>query len=158
MKNSYKKAYSVLALIILIAFVLLYKVLEVKDANMDDIRKGILETADITTMSEGDELKLRKLYYINKNDIEDFILYAPKTNMDASEILVLKAKSENDIDELKSKVEDRIEKQSNSFQSYRPEEYEVINNEILEVNGKYLVLIISEDSRNIKKAIDKDFK
>jgi len=109
-------------------------------------------------MNEGDALKLKKLYYINKNDIENFILYAPKTNMDANEILILKAKSETDLEELKTKVQGRIEKQSSSFKSYRPEEYEIINNKVLETKGQYLILIISSESRDIKAAIDRNFK
>ncbi|MEG0133435.1 MAG: DUF4358 domain-containing protein [Clostridium sp.] len=158
MKSNYNRAYCILAGIVLVTFIVLYKVLEIKEPDMVQIRQSIIETADITTMDEGDALKLRKLYYINKNDVEEFILYSPKTNMDANEILILKAKSEKDVDELKSKIEGRVEKQSNSFKSYRPEEYEIISDRVLEVKGEYLILIISKDSKEIKTAIDKNFR
>ncbi|MEG0307624.1 MAG: DUF4358 domain-containing protein [Clostridium sp.] len=158
MKSNYNRAYCILAGIVLVTFIVLYKVLEIKEPDMVQIRQSIIETADIITMDEGDALKLRKLYYINKNDVEEFILYSPKTNMDANEILILKAKSEKDVDELKSKIEGRVEKQSNSFKSYRPEEYEIISDRVLEVKGEYLILIISKDSKEIKTAIDKNFR
>ena len=140
MKNykNYKNYYYILAVAILIIFIALYQVLKVEDI--------------------GDSSKLRKLYYINKNEVEDFILYSPKSNMDANEILILKAKSEEDIDKLKVKVEGRIKKQSDSFKSYRPEEYDIISNRVLDIKGKHLILIISRESEEIEALINKDFK
>ncbi|HBA03361.1 MAG TPA: hypothetical protein DCW51_05020 [Clostridium sp.] len=78
--------------------------------------------------------------------------------MDANEVLVLKGKSEEVIQQLKVKVEGRIKKQSDSFNSYRPEEYDIISNRVLDIKGKYLILIISKDSATIEAAINKEFK
>ena len=157
MKN-YKNYYYILIATVLITFIALYQVLKVKDADMDSLRKSLSQVIDGEHMDVGDSSKLRKLYYINKNEVEDFILYAPKSNMDANEVLVLKAKSEEDIEQLKVKVEGRIKKQSDSFKSYRPEEYDIISNRVLDIKGKYLILIISRDSATIEAAINKEFK
>jgi len=156
--KKYKNYYYILIATVLITFIALYQVLKVKDADMDSLRKSLSQGIDGEHMDVGDSSKLRKLYYINKNEVEDFILYAPKSNMDANEVLVLKAKSEEDIEQLKVKVEGRIKKQSDSFKSYRPEEYDIISNRVLDVKGKYLVLIISRDSATIEAAINKEFK
>ncbi len=158
MKKSYKREYFILAAIVLVAFIGLYKILEVKEPNMEVLKEKILNTADLSYMTEGDGQRLRKLYYISKNDIEDFIFLAPKTNMDASEVLILKAKSQEDMDELMEKVEARIEKAEKSFESYRPDQYELIKDRILEVRGRYLILVISTDGEEIKSVIDKEFK
>lgn len=158
MKNPYRILYILLIVVVLGTFLGLYKVLEIKEPSMESIEKSILDVADLTYMVEGDSQKLRKLYYINKSEIEDFILFAPKTNMDANEVLVIKAKSEENVDDLKAKIEERVEKQSNSFQSYRPELKDIIDDNVLEVKGEYLILIISTDSRDIKAAINKNFK
>ncbi len=158
MKKPYRILYILLIVIVLGTFLGLYKVLQIKEPSMEDIKKSILDTADLTSMVEGDGQKLRKLYYINKSEIEDFTLYAPKTNMDANEILVIKAKSEDNVDDLKDKIEERVDKQSNSFQSYRPELKDIIDDNVLEVKGQYLMLIISTDARDIKTAINKKFK
>lgn len=157
MKKSYKKEYCILFAIVLAAFIGLYKVLEVKEPDMTELKEKISSTADFTYMVEGDAQRLRKLYYINKNDVEDFIFFAPKTNMDASEILVLKAKSYEDIDELKGLIEARIEKAAKSFESYRPDQYELIKDRIFQVRGKYLILIISENSQEVRKVINQEF-
>lgn len=124
---------------------------------MDEINASILKTADLTNMVQGDVKKLRKLYYINKNEVEKFILYAPKTNMDANEVLVLKGKDEESVKILKDKIEARVDKQSDSFASYRPELKEIIDDYELKEKGQYLYLIISEENKKINKAIEKNF-
>ncbi|MFR1707483.1 MAG: DUF4358 domain-containing protein [Clostridium sp.] len=160
MKNykNYKNYYYILAVAILIIFIALYQVLKVEDIDMDSLRQSLSQIIDSEHMDIGDSSKLRKLYYINKNEVEDFILYSPKSNMDANEILILKAKSEEDIDKLKVKVEGRIKKQSDSFKSYRPEEYDIISNRVLDIKGKHLILIISRESEEIEALINKEFK
>lgn len=156
--KKYKNYYYILIATVLITFIALYQVLKVKDADMDSLRKNLSQVIDDKQMDIGDNSKLRKLYYISKNEVEDFILYAPKSNMDANEVLVLKGKSEEVIQQLKVKVEGRIKKQSDSFNSYRPEEYDIISNRVLDIKGKYLILIISKDSATIEAAINKEFK
>ncbi len=156
--KKYKNYYYILIATVLITFIALYQVLKVKDAEMDSLRKNLSQVIDDEQMDIGDSSKLRKLYYISKNEVEDFILYAPKSNMDANEVLVLKGKSEEVIQQLKVKVEGRIKKQSDSFNSYRPEEYDIISNRVLDIKGKYLILIISKDSATIEATINKEFK
>ena len=156
--KKYKNYYYILIATVLITFIALYQVLKVKDADMDSLRKNLSQVIDDKQMDIGDSSKLRKLYYISKNEVEDFILYAPKSNMDANEVLVLKGKSEEVIQQLKVKVEGRIKKQSDSFNSYRPEEYDIISNRVLDIKGKYLILIISKDAATIEAAINKEFK
>lgn len=156
--KKYKNYYYILIATVLIIFIALYPVLKVKDADMDSLRNNLSQIINSELMDVGDSSKLRKLYYISKNEVEDFILYAPKSNMDANEVLVLKGKSEDAIEQLKVKVEGRIKKQSDSFNSYRPEEYDIISNRVLDIKGKYLVLIISRDSASIEAAINKAFK
>ena len=156
--KKYKKYYYILIVAVLITGIVLYQVLKVKDADMNALRQSLSQVIDSEHMDTGDGSKLRKLYYISKSDVEDFILYSPKSNMDANEVLILKAKNEVDIEELKVKVEERIKKQADSFKSYRPEEYDIISNRVLDIKGKYLILIISRESETIEAAINKEFK
>lgn len=155
--KSYKREYLILAAIVIITFIGLYNVLKIKEPDMANLKTKLLESADLTNMVEGDAQRLRKLYYINKNNLEEFIFFAPKTNMDASEILILKAKSKEDLTELKEKVEARLEKSANSFESYKPDQYELIENKILKVRGNYLILVVSENVLEIDKIIDGEF-
>ena len=157
MKKIYLIFYGILFTLVIVTFVGLYGVLKIAEPSMSEIDKSIVATADLSNMVKDDAKKLRQLYYINKNQVEDFILYAPKTNMDANEILVLKAKDVEGVKHLKEKVETRVDKQSESFASYRPELKTVIDDYELKEKGQYLYLIISEDNKKIDKAIEKNF-
>lgn len=157
-KSTYKKYYLIQIIIIVVIFIGLYPIVKVRQANMDDIRNSIEKSVSLDRMDMGNEKILKKLYYVNIKDLEDFIYYAPKSNMDEDEILVLKVKDEKNIPIIKSQIQKRIDKKAESFKNYRPEKYEIIKNAVLEDEGQYLIFIISQDSYNIKEAIKKDFK
>lgn len=109
-KTRYRKYYILEIMIIALIFVGLYPTLKVRQANMDDIKTSIEKTANLEKMKIGDEKIIKKLYYINSNDIEDFISYVPNSNMEAEEVLVLKLKDEKKVSEIKAKIQKRIDK------------------------------------------------
>ncbi len=157
-KDRYFKYYIIELVVVIVIFISAYPMLRVRDLDMNGVRNSLESFKNNETMEEGDIKSLRKLYYINKNQVEDFVSFVPKSNMNANEILVLKVKDEKDIPTIKSGIEERIKKQGESFKNYRPEEYNLIENAILEVEGNNIIFIISKDSSQIKKAIDSNFK
>ena len=157
-RNKYRHYYLVEIAIIIALFIGLYPVLSVKTADMAKIKTDLAATINLDFVNAGDEKTLKNLYYINKNDIEDFISYAPKSNMEVEEILVLKTKEGTDISEIKSKIDKRLQKQGESFKNYRPEKYNIIETAVLEEEGQYLIFIVSENASAIKKIIKDNFK
>lgn len=157
-QKKYRKYYLIEIGIIIALFIGLYPILSVKSANMPAIKNALEKNIDFDFINIGDEKTLKNLYYININDIDDFLSYVPKSNMDVEEILVLKIKEGSSISEIKSKVSNRLKKQGESFKNYRPEKYNVIENAILEEEGQYLVLIVSENASSIHKIIKDNFK
>lgn len=156
--NSYKKYYYIVIGILVLVFIALYQVVKVKDIDMDMLFDELIQIVNMDRLEVGDSTKLRNLYHINKNEVEEFILLAPKSNMDGNEILIINGKNEESVDAIKLKVEERIKKQEDSFKSYKQEEYELINDRILETKGQYLILIISRESKEIQAAVNKAFK
>ncbi len=157
-QEKYRKYYLIEMAIIIALFIGLYPMLNVKTANMPAIKSALEENINLDFVNAGDEKTLKNLYYINRNDIEDFVSYAPKSNMDVEEILVLKIKEGTDISEIKSKVSKRLQKQGESFKNYRPEKYNIIENAVLEEEGQYLIFIVSENVSSIHKIIKDNFK
>lgn len=157
-QKKYKYYYLIEIGIIIALFIGLYQVLNVKNANMSVIKSDLEKNINLNLVNIGDEKTLKNLYYINKNDIEDFISYAPKSNMEIEEILILKVKESADISEIKSKISKRLQKQGESFKNYRPEKYNIIENAVLEEEGQYLIFIVSENVSSIHKIIKNKFK
>lgn len=157
-KDKYFRYYIIELVVVIVIFISAYPMLKVRELDMNGVRNSLENFKNNETMEQGDIKSLRKLYYINKNQVEDFVSFIPKSNMDANEILVLKVKDEKDLPIIKSGIEERIKKQGESFKNYRPEEYNLIENAILQVEGKSIIFIISKDSSGIREAIDNNFK
>ena len=129
-----------------------------KVPSINDIDEKIRETVDVSDMNLGDKDKLKKLYDIDKDDLEDFLLYIPSTNIQASEIAILKVKDAAEIDEVMDKVSTRIESQATNFKDYLPEEYFLIEKHVLKTKDNYILFIISEDAETIEDIFDRSFK
>lgn len=158
-KKKYKKYYLIEIAIIMIIFIGLYPILRVKTADMDAIRNDLDKYYTNQDLVEvGDKKRLSNLYYINENEVEDFVSYTPRTNMDVEEVLVLKVNENKNVSEIKEKINKRLQKQGESFKNYRPEKYKVIEDAILEQEGQYLIFIVSENSLAVKKIIKRNFK
>ena len=158
MKFKYKIYYRLLAVLVVVVFVGLYKVLEVKDINISEIRNAIINSTDVSVMDEDDGTKLRKLYGVNKYDLDQFIYYGPKSNMEANEILIIKPKNDSDTEKIEKAITNRINTQSDSFRNYNKEQYEILSNHILEKKDGYIIILISKDNEKIKQSLDYVFK
>lgn len=155
MKTGYKIYYAFLIVLTICIFIGLFKVLEIKNVDISQINDVLLESTDLSVMNHDNGTDLRKFYNIKKYELEEFVYYSPKSNMDANEILIIKPKREKDIKIMKDKINSRIKKQSDSFQNYNKEQYEILNNHILEEKSGYIILIVSNDSKKIGQSINK---
>ena len=158
MKFKYKIYYRLLAVLVVVVFVGLYKVLEVKDINISEIRNAIINSTDVSVMDEDDGTKLRKLYGVNKYDLDQFIYYGPKSNMEANEILIIKPKNDSDTEKIEKAITNRINTQSDSFRNYNKEQYEILSNQKKKKKDGYIILLISKDNEKIKQSLDYVFK
>ena len=157
-QKKYTIYYLIEIVIIISLFIGLYPILSIKSADMTAIKSDLEKNLDLESVNIGNEKTLKNIYYINVNSIEDFVSYAPKSNMDVEEILILKLKKDENMSEIKAKVNKRLEKQRESFKNYSPEKYKIIEDAILEEEGQYLIFIISENSSSIYKIIKDNFK
>ncbi|GAA0731957.1 DUF4358 domain-containing protein [Clostridium oceanicum] len=133
-------------------------IIHFKSPKVSEIITNIKKNNDLSSLNKSTKSKLRKLYGISYKTLEDFALYIPKTNMEANELLILKVKNQDDIDSIKERIEKRIEKQSNTFKDYAPNQYELLENHILKVKGPYLIFIVSKNANNIMININDSFK
>jgi hypothetical protein len=155
-KNAYR-------IVIFIVFTFMFitfqgcSIIQTKNPRVSDIIGNIKGITDLSLMNEGDKSKLRKLYNLNAADLEEFKLYAPKTNMEAGQILILKAKDQSQIEGIKECIDNEIQRQAASFKEYRPDQYSLIENNVLKVKGKYIFLVVSKDVDIIAKSISDSF-
>ncbi|MBC2577042.1 DUF4358 domain-containing protein [Peptostreptococcus russellii] len=153
----YRKKYTILALIVLVAFIGAYQLVKVREINFTTLPENISRKIDGEDLERGNALTLRKLYSINDMEYDDFVLFAPKSNMVADEILVVKCKP-GQADSVMAKIQNRIENQSNSFKNYAPAQYGIISSSELSKKGDYVYFISAKNMGAINKAIKDSYK
>lgn len=159
MKTSsiYRKKYLVLALVVVLIFVLSYQLVKVKNLDFATLGANIEKKVSMENFVKGNDLSLRKLYGINKIEVEKYISYVPKSNMMANEILIVKAKPEY-ADAILARIQKRVDAQSKSFKNYAPDQYKIMSSSVLKKKGDYIYFISYENVDLINKIIKANYE
>ncbi len=140
------------------ALLIFLGVVHLSQPDFEGIRQAVAENHDPEVMTEADELTLRKHYGLNARDLEHFVYYAPKSSMDASEILVIQARTPEEASALEGRVTARRSTNQATFRNYRPEQAEILERSHLKIQGDYLIFISAENVAEIREAVDRAFR
>lgn len=125
---------------------------EVKNPNLDDIVKNIESEIPLDFVSKSDNTKsLKRFFSLNSSDYEQVILFSPASSMNVEEILIIKLKSPDQVDLIESAIENRVDKQLQSFSGYAPEQCALLEDYIFKVSGNYIFYSVGEKSEEIKQ-------
>ncbi|GAB6523972.1 DUF4358 domain-containing protein [Bacillus cereus] len=130
----------------------------VNSPSATEIGEKMKHVTNLEEMKEGDSKKLQKLYNINTDEVESFVLYTAPTNIKADEIAVMKVKDMKNVENMKEKISNRIEKKSKNFKDYLPDENFLIERRVLKTKDNYILLAISKDAHNVEKTFDEILK
>ncbi|WP_052343582.1 DUF4358 domain-containing protein [Bacillus massiliigorillae] len=129
-----------------------------EEVLVDNKLQGFVE-ADLIKKTDdpANNIYIEKLK-LNKDDIEAGIVLAPMMNTKSDEIIILKAKDEKQVKELKKILEKEKEAQIAQWERYLPDQYEKVKNNIIKTNGKYLLYVTYDDPSKIESIFDKHTK
>ena len=96
-------------------------------------------------------------YNFNNEIIQDLVSYV-STGATAEEILVIEAKDKNSIKAIEEKIIERIKERKEAFASYLPNEVYKLENPVLIIKDKYIILCICNNSQNMSEYIEKYLK
>jgi len=130
---------------------------DAKDVPVHTIEERIKQVASMENMEKGDMNRLKKLYHLDADEVQDFVLYTAESNAEANELAVIKVKQEKQAESVKEKITKRIEAQEVKLKDYRPEQYYLVEKHVLMVKGRYILFAVSKDAEKIESAFDKAF-
>jgi multidrug efflux pump subunit AcrB len=130
---------------------------EKKDPSISQIVSSVYSKLDKSTVEKSGADELKKLYNISPSEVEDYVLFAPKSNMDANEFLVLRESSSNKTDQLINKLNTHLKAQQDTFVDYAPKQYSIVKNGSVEEIGKYIILVSAPNAKEIEAAYNKKF-
>ena len=154
-----KKYIGIIVIIAIFATLIVCTIVR-KNVN-SDIQININELADRIVSSSSFEDELAKidnelainLYNFEQETIEEIVAYQG-SGASSEEILILKVKDANDLNNETEKIEARLKEREETFASYLPKEVSKIQNHILEQKGNYIILCICNDYNTVNKVIN----
>ena len=127
----------------------------VSRADFDAVKAAVVPTVLSDHMQEADAQLVKRLYGLNPADYEGLALYAPVSNMDAEELLVVKLKELSQQEALTAAVEQRLQTQRNAFDGYGAAQFALLNDHAaVEVRGNYVLFVVSANEAAAKAAFD----
>ncbi len=130
-----------------------------KDVSLNDIKDKLKDTIDFSTFSkEEEDSYLKDTFDFDKEKIDSYEMYGPQTNLNTNAVLLLRLKNASDASEFKEKIEAYKENLIKIYKDYAPDQAKLVEDSVYEEHGKTIVLVISEKSEDVKKALAELYK
>lgn len=91
-------------------------------------------------------------------DLAQKVLYVPLMNVQATEILMVQAKTEDDASAVESIFAARLESLDELWSQYLPDQYALVQSAQVVRTGRYVTLIVSEHQQEIEAALAEALK
>lgn len=125
-----------------------------KDVSLDDIKDKLKDTIDFSTFSKEEEISyLKDTFDFDTERIESYEMYGPQTNLNTNAVLLLRLKNASDASEFKEKIDAYKENLVKIYKDYAPDQAKLVEDSVYEEHGKTIVLVISDKSEEVKKAL-----
>lgn len=115
-------------------------------ASLTTVTHHITQSIDMKSVEKSTNRMFKKFYGLNANDFEGAALYAPVTNMDAEEILIIKLKDRSQAEAVTKAIHKRLENQKSSFEGYGVEQFDLLEHHILDIRGNFVFYIVHPDA------------
>lgn len=125
-----------------------------KDVSLDNIKDKLKDTIDFSTFSKEEEISyLKDTFDFDTDKIESYEMYGPQTNLNTNAVLLLRLKDASDASEFKEKIDAYKENLVKIYKDYAPDQAKLVEDSVYEEHGKTIVLVISDKSEEVKKAL-----
>lgn len=124
-----------------------------EDVDIESVRNEAIKLEALEAMEEFGPSEIKKDYGININDYGKAFYYGHEAIMESDKVLFVKLKDGADSSGLISAIRNKNDELKKLFMSYAPDQYEILNNCVLEKKGQYVIYIVSEDALQIYKKI-----
>ena len=117
----------------------------ISSAEFADVSAAVLPEVDTANMLEAENQMVKRLYGLDPVNFEGCMLYYPRTNMDAEELLIIKLKDKSQQEKVKAALEARVQTQKTTFEGYGVEQMDLLNNYcVVDVRGNFALLVVSK--------------
>lgn len=109
----------------------------------DEIKQSVENALDKSNLKERDTASFKRDMGLNAADYAGVMYYASESNVSTEEVLLIKVKNDDQIQEVTAAIEERIEGRINDFDGYAPEEVKLLEDAKMSVRGRYIFLAVA---------------
>lgn len=136
------------AFLILVYIVLLLIYTSGSTKPFDEVAAAVEEQLDKESLVKQDARALKRYYGLNSADYEGVMFYSAEFSISALEVLLVEVKSDQQVQEVRDAIEERLESRKNTFEGYAPEQAQLIEQAQVQVRGRFIFLAVSPDAEN----------
>lgn len=126
--------------------------------NIQDLANRIVGSASFEDqLAQADSEMVMNDYTFTSDEINDLVSYQG-SGATSEELVILQVKDKSKINSVKEKINTRLSERREAFGSYLPKEVGKIDNNILRVEGNYIILCIANDTNTVNKIINEYIK
>jgi len=119
-----------------------------------DIYQKIAESVELYSPFCWDDEFISNYYDIDVTALEEYVFSMSEDATSAETIIIMKAKSAETVEELKSCLQVVVDEKKNEMENYLPEQFAIVEKSAVQVKGQYVWLVISENAGTITEIIE----
>ncbi|HJB96463.1 MAG TPA: DUF4358 domain-containing protein, partial [Candidatus Mediterraneibacter intestinigallinarum] len=134
----------VVFLFIIVFVVVLMMYTSGSSKSFDEVRQSVEAALDTESLTEQEASVFKRNFGLNAADYTGVMYYSTGANISAEEILLIKVRSEDQIQEVTNAIDERVESRINDFEGYAPDEVKLLEDARQSVRGTYIFFAASE--------------
>ena len=134
----------VVCLFIIVFVVVLMMYTSGSSKSFDEVRQSVEAALDTESLTEQEASVFKRNFGLNAADYTGVMYYSTGANISAEEILLIKVRSEDQIQEVTNAIDERVESRINDFEGYAPDEVKLLEDARQSVRGTYIFFAASE--------------
>ena len=123
--------------------------------SFDEVEDSVRGALDTETLTEMNDQALKRNFGLNSADYDGVLYYAAESSMSAEEVLLIKVKSDDQVQEVTDALKERIVIRLDAFEGYAPEEAKNLENANQSVRGEFIFFAVSSQAEDYRAAFDR---
>ena len=119
----------------------------------EEMYEQILKEAELPEMVLGDDEYIMNYYGIDPETLEGYVFASADSAILADAVIILKAKEEGSVEKLAESLRNIKEWKEAEMENYAPDAFKVAKASSVKTEGKYVWLVMSEQSGKIEDII-----
>ncbi len=121
----------------------------------EEVFTPVVSQVDLDTLKVRDNKVIVKEFSFGEDDVENVIYISSDSVMEVRELLLVEAKSSDDVQKLTELIKTRVESKKALFKNYAPEQSALLENYTLVKKGKFILYTVYDSPEKIVSAFKK---